>query len=63
MKKKKLFIFKYLSKCAELHDDPHRILCDYSHQLYNVRMVELTHSYCKKKNPTEHTDQTRSLSC
>lgn len=36
----------YLSKSTELHDDPHRVLCDDSDQLNNVRVVKLSHCHC-----------------
>lgn len=39
----------YLSQCAELHDDPDRIICDDSHQLHNVGMVKLTHGHYEDK--------------
>lgn len=38
----------HLSKCAELHDDPDWILCDYSHQLHNMGVIKLTHGHCKE---------------
>lgn len=38
----------YLSKCAQLHDDPDGVLCDDSDQLHNVRVIKLTHRYCRE---------------
>lgn len=38
----------HLSKCAELHDDPDWIVCDYSHQLHNMGVIKLTHGHCKE---------------
>lgn len=39
----------HLSERAELHDDPHRVLCDHADQFNDVRVVELTHRYWKTK--------------
>lgn len=38
----------YLSERTELHDDPHRVLCDHADQLDNVRVVKLTHCHCRE---------------
>lgn len=35
----------YLSEGAELHDDPHRVVCDHTHQLDDMGVVELPHGY------------------
>lgn len=37
----------YLSQCAELHNDPHWVFCDDTDQFHDVRMVKLTHCYCR----------------
>lgn len=42
-----MLIVSYLSQRAELHDDPDWIIWDDAHQLHNVRMVKLTHGYCR----------------
>lgn len=42
----------YLSQSTELHDDPHRVFCDHSNQLNDVRVVKLTHCYCKRGKHT-----------
>lgn len=42
-----MLTWSYLPQSAELHDDPHGVLCDHSDQLDDMRMVELTHRYCE----------------
>lgn len=42
-----MLMLSYLPQSAKLHDDPHRVFCDNSNQLNNIRMVKLTHCHCE----------------
>lgn len=52
----------YLSECAQLHDDPDRVLCDDSDQLHNVRVVKLTHCYWGETGVHRHCFEDLSVS-
>lgn len=43
---------RYLSECAQLHDDPDGVLRDDADQLHDVRVVKLTHRYWGGTVPT-----------
>ena len=52
----------YLSECAQLHDDPDRVLCYDSNQLHNVRVVKLTHRYWGETGVHRHCFEDLSVS-